>query len=149
MSDERVLLASDNERLSMTAGTQVPAVSFVVRGLRVLSIVAGGACGFAWARSVIARRRATSVLTDRQVEILTLVARGMSSKEIALYEGISANSVDTHIRRARVALGVSTRAAAAAAVSGRDQTAAPARPRRSATRSRATTTSLTSSSNGT
>jgi len=124
-----------------------------VRRLRLLWILAGGAFGFTWARRVMERRAASSLLTERQVEILTLVARGMSSKEIALHEGISANSVDTHIRRARIALGVGTRAAAAAAVSGRevggrDQTATPARPRRSATRSRAVTTSLTSSSNG-
>jgi DNA-binding CsgD family transcriptional regulator len=124
-----------------------------VRPLRVVWILAGGAFGFTWARRVIKRRAASSLLTDRQLEILALVARGMSSKEIALHEGISANSVDTHIRRARLVLGVSTRAAAAAAVSGRevregDQTGTPARPRRSATRSSAITTSLTSSSNG-
>jgi len=110
-------------------------------------MLVGGACGYTWARTVIDRRAPAPVLTERQAEILALVARGMSTKEIALYEGISPNSVDTHIRRARVALGVTSRAAAAAAVSGRDQTATPARPRRSATRSSATTTSDTSASN--
>ncbi|TMB63401.1 MAG: helix-turn-helix transcriptional regulator [Chloroflexi bacterium] len=121
----------------------------VVRGTGLAWLVVGGACGYAWARQVIASRDLPSGLTARQTEILTLVARGMSSKQIALHEGISRNSVDTHIRRARRALGVNSRAAAAAAVSGRDHTATPARPRPSATRSSAATTSVTRSSNGT
>jgi DNA-binding CsgD family transcriptional regulator len=60
--------------------------------------------------------RSRPVLTDRQVEIIRLVARGMSSKEIAQHEGISLHSVNTHVRRARSILGVGTRAAAVAVV---------------------------------
>ena len=55
-------------------------------------------------------------ITDRQTEILRLVALGMTSKEIARHEGISLNTVNTHVRRARGALGVSTRAAAVAVI---------------------------------
>jgi DNA-binding CsgD family transcriptional regulator len=55
-------------------------------------------------------------ITDRQAEILRLVARGMTSKEIARHEGISLHTVNTHVRRARVVLGVGTRAAAVALV---------------------------------
>ena len=55
-------------------------------------------------------------ITDRQSEILRLVARGMTSKEIARHEGISLNTVNTHVRRARRALGVGTRAAAVAVI---------------------------------
>ena len=55
-------------------------------------------------------------ITERQTEILRLVARGMTSKEIARHEGISLHTVNTHVRRARGALGVGTRAAAVAKV---------------------------------
>jgi DNA-binding CsgD family transcriptional regulator len=55
-------------------------------------------------------------ITDRQTEILRLVARGMTSKEIARHEGITLNTVNTHVRRARTSLGVATRAAAVAVV---------------------------------
>ena len=111
-------------------------------------LVIGGVLGFTWARGVLATRRRRGV-SDRQAEILELVARGMSTKEIALHEGISEHSVNTHIRRATRTLGVGTRAAAVAVVRGSPQAGVPARPRRSPTRSRAVTISPTSSSNGT
>ncbi|HEY6957897.1 MAG TPA: helix-turn-helix transcriptional regulator [Candidatus Limnocylindria bacterium] len=116
----------------------------------VLWLVLGGFVGWSWARGVLESRAASDGLTDRQAEILTLVASGMSSKEIALHTGISEHSVNTHIRRATRTLGVGTRAAAAAVVTRkRRQAGTPARPRRSATPSSAVTTSATSSSNGT
>ena len=57
-----------------------------MRGTGLAWLVVGGACGYAWARQVIASRDLPSGLTARQTEILTLVARGMSSKQIALHE---------------------------------------------------------------
>ena len=81
----------------MTAGTQVPAV-LISMSSRI------------W-------------ITDRQSEILLLVARGMTSKEIARHEGISLHTVNTHVRRARSALGVGTRAAAVAAIVRRRRSA--------------------------
>ncbi len=113
-------------------------------------LVIGGLCGWVWARRVVGAPARPAGLTDRQAEILSLVGRGLSTKEISRREGLSPYSVETHIRRARRTLGVTTRAAAAAAVSaGSRQAAVPARPRRSATPSRAATVSATSSSNGT
>ena len=133
----------------MTAGTQVPAVRSRVSGRGLLWLVLGGLLGWSWARGVLEARAAPGV-SGRQAEILALVARGMSSKEIAAHIGISEHSVNTHIRRATRTLGVGSRAAAAAAVNGnRGQAGTPARPRRSATASRAPTTSATRSSNGT
>ncbi len=110
-------------------------------------IVIGALCGWTYARRVIVLRSHDSVVSRRQSEILALVACGMSTKEIAHREGISEHSVNTHIRRACRALGVPSRAAAVAALG--QAPATPARPRRSATRVRAVTTSPTSSSNGT
>jgi DNA-binding CsgD family transcriptional regulator len=128
-----------------------------VRRRGLLFLIVGGVCGWTWANAVLASRTRRGDLTERQAHILALVARGLSTKEIARREGISANSVNTHIRRARSTLGVSSRAAAAAIVIGRHptveperfQAVTPARPRRSATRARAATISPTSSSNGT
>lgn len=122
------------------------------RALSVVSFVVGGVCGWRWARGVMGRGARPPEITARQAEILALVARGMSSKEIAIHEGISPYSVDTHIRRARGALGVSSRAAAAAMVSAarsRPQAVTPATPRRSATRPSDVTTSPTRASKST
>lgn len=100
-------------------------------------------------RVLLDRSRADFALTDRQIEILWLVARGLTTKEIARREGISPHSVSTHIRRACRTLGVPTRAAAAAIVwRGTDQLVVPARPSRSATSLIAAITSVVSSSNG-
>ncbi len=112
----------------------------------LIAFAIGGACGWRWARGAIGRGVAPAGVTERQAQILSLVARGMTTKEIAVHEGITPYSVDTHIRRARGSLGVSSRAAAAALVAGQ---AVVARPRRSAIRSRAITTSPTISSKGT
>ena len=102
----------------------------MVRALTVVSFVVGGVCGWRWARGVIDPGTHPPEVTRRQAEILTLVARGMSSKEIAIHEGISPYSVDTHIRRARSALGVSSRAAAAALVSPRRSASVDRPPKR-------------------
>ncbi len=109
--------------------------------------VLGGVCGWSWARGVMDAHAERPRVSRRQAQILALVARGMSSKEIARHERISEHSVNTHIRRACRTLGVPSRAAAVAALRGAGQT--PASPRRSPTRSSATTISATSSSNGT
>jgi DNA-binding CsgD family transcriptional regulator len=75
----------------------------------------------------------SAAVTARQLEILRLVARGMTSKEIARHEGISLHTVNTHVRRARRALGVGTRAAAVARIARRrvGYAGTPANPRRS------------------
>ncbi|TMG69819.1 MAG: helix-turn-helix transcriptional regulator [Chloroflexi bacterium] len=117
-------------------------------GRRPASVVLGVLAGYALSRGIIERREAAGGLTDRQREILAAVAAGRTTKEIALELGITPASVNTHIRRARVTLGVPTRAAAAVLVWGQAVTA-PARPRASALSSRARTTSVTRSSNGT
>ncbi len=51
-------------------------------------------------------------LTDREVEVLRLVARGHTAKETGSALGISAKTVDHHIQHIYGKIGVSTRAAA-------------------------------------
>ncbi len=52
-------------------------------------------------------------LTEREVEVVTLLARGLQTKLIAEVLGISAKTADRHIEHAYRKIGVSTRAAAA------------------------------------
>ncbi|HEX2043897.1 MAG TPA: HD domain-containing phosphohydrolase [Acidimicrobiales bacterium] len=60
------------------------------------------------------RRRRTQVagLTDREIEVLALVAAGQSIKEIARTLTISPKTADAHIQHIYTKLGVSTRAGA-------------------------------------
>ena len=51
-------------------------------------------------------------LTQREVEVLGLLARGLQTKQIANALGISPKTADTHIQNGYRKIGVSTRAAA-------------------------------------
>ncbi|TMG46118.1 MAG: helix-turn-helix transcriptional regulator [Chloroflexi bacterium] len=118
-----------------------------MHGQRTASLLLGLVAGYVFSRRVLDRRAVEGALTDRQREILRAVAAGRTTKEIASEFGITPASVNTHIRRARMSLGVPTRAAAAARVTGQ-VLVVPWRPRRSAAASMARTTSATRSSNG-
>jgi len=50
-------------------------------------------------------------LAGRQLQIVRLIARGLTNKEIAVSLGISTATVKTHLRFAFAAAGVHTRAA--------------------------------------
>ena len=52
-------------------------------------------------------------LTDREVDVLRLVARGLATKQVARLLGISVKTADRHIQNGYAKIGVSTRAAAA------------------------------------
>jgi DNA-binding response OmpR family regulator len=54
-----------------------------------------------------------TVLTDREIEMLTWVARGKTSADIARITGLSKRTVDFHLDNARVKLGAATRIEAA------------------------------------
>jgi HD-GYP domain-containing protein (c-di-GMP phosphodiesterase class II) len=62
---------------------------------------------------VTRRREGPAGLTAREVEVLTLVARGLSSKEIAKQLVISPKTVSNHIEHIYTKTGASARAAAA------------------------------------
>ncbi len=59
------------------------------------------------------RRGRAADLTDRQVEVLRLVAAGMSNREIANHLVISRRTAEHHVQDIYLKIGVSTRAAAA------------------------------------
>jgi len=52
-------------------------------------------------------------LTEREAEVVALLARGLQTKQIARALGISAKTADRHVQNAYAKIGVSTRAAAA------------------------------------
>lgn len=58
------------------------------------------------------RRSGPAGLTPREVEVLILIARGASTRQVARRLGITANTAGTHIERIYVKAGASTRAAA-------------------------------------
>ncbi len=65
-------------------------------------------------RRVPRRRNGVAGLTSREIEVLRLLARGRSTKEIAVQLLVSQRSVEHHIERIYAKAGVRTRAAAAA-----------------------------------
>jgi len=58
------------------------------------------------------RHARPSGLTDRETEVLVLVARGLQTKQVAGVLGISAKTADHHLEHAYAEIGVSMRAAA-------------------------------------
>lgn len=58
------------------------------------------------------RREAAAGLTEREIEVLRLIARGHANKNIAVFLRISQKTVDHHIQHIYDKVGVSTRAAA-------------------------------------
>jgi len=52
-------------------------------------------------------------LSDREVEVLTLIARGHSNREVATRLSISAKTVGHHVAHIYAKIGVTTRPAAA------------------------------------
>jgi DNA-binding NarL/FixJ family response regulator len=52
-------------------------------------------------------------LTDREAQVIALLARGRRTKQVARALGISVKTADRHIQNAYAKIGISTRAAAA------------------------------------
>ena len=57
-------------------------------------------------------RSAPSGLTEREVEVLRLVARGMTNKEVAASLDIATKTAGNHVQHIFEKIGVTTRAAA-------------------------------------
>jgi DNA-binding NarL/FixJ family response regulator len=76
---------------------------------------AGGRCFPPALRDHIAARGRTKPLTPREVEVLDLVRRGLSNREIGLALGISENTAKYHLKALLAKLEVADRAEAVAA----------------------------------
>jgi DNA-binding NarL/FixJ family response regulator len=64
-------------------------------------------------RKAPARREWPAGLTDREVDVLRLIARGSSNREAAEALGVSPKTVGHHVQHVYSKIGVSTRAGAA------------------------------------
>ena len=58
------------------------------------------------------RRVGPAGLTPREIEVLTLIARGASTRQVAHTLGITAKTAETHIERIYTKTGASTRSTA-------------------------------------
>ncbi len=63
-------------------------------------------------RASLAERERRPTLTDREIEVLSLVRRGLRNREIAVSLGISEETVQSHIKNILVKLDVQDRTAA-------------------------------------
>ncbi|MGA8016879.1 MAG: helix-turn-helix transcriptional regulator, partial [Candidatus Dormiibacterota bacterium] len=80
-------------------------------------------------RSPILDRLATGgALTDRELQVARVAARGTSSAEIAVQLGLSVRTIENHLQQAYSKLGVRSRAELSA-VLNQVEPAAPAAPR--------------------
>jgi DNA-binding NarL/FixJ family response regulator len=107
-----VFLTALTDRDSELKGRQLGAddyvtkpIDFDVLGTIIAARLAGVARTEIWPKQVD--------LNDREVEVLTWVARGKTSAEIAQICGLSKRTVDFHIDNARTKLGAATRIQAA------------------------------------
>jgi HD-GYP domain-containing protein (c-di-GMP phosphodiesterase class II) len=82
-----------------------------VRAGRLDQVAANAVLEAAGHRS-LARRKGPSGLTDREIEVLALLARGLVNKEIARRLDLSPKTVSRHVENVYAKIGVGTRAAA-------------------------------------
>lgn len=71
------------------------------------------------------RQRHAAGLTAREVEVLGLLARGLTTRQISRQLGISAKTADHHVQHIYAKTGVTTRAAATLFAMQHDLVAAP------------------------
>jgi DNA-binding NarL/FixJ family response regulator len=81
--------------------------------------MAGGRYFPATIANVLAGRASRHPLSDREIEVLTMIVRGRTNKEIAGDLGISENTVKFHTTRIFEKLGVMDRVQAATAAIAR------------------------------
>ncbi len=117
----RVLAAADSYRAMREARPYRPALDEAAATRALLDDVASGRLDRDAARAVLDAAGATAPrlpgwpcgLTDREVEVLRLVARGSSNKQIGADLGISPRTVQHHVAHLYAKIGVGSRAGAA------------------------------------
>jgi HD-GYP domain-containing protein (c-di-GMP phosphodiesterase class II) len=117
----RVLAAADVYQALSEHRAHRPALNKADREQAMLAEVTAGRLDDQAVRAVLvaaghrARTRATrpAGLTEREVEVLNLLARGKSNKEMAKQLSISAKTVGSHVEHIYTKIGASTRGAAA------------------------------------
>jgi HD-GYP domain-containing protein (c-di-GMP phosphodiesterase class II) len=108
------LLESRPYRLAISAEQAAHQLRVEVRGLRLDGEAVDAVLSAAAGRSASSRPKRThpAGLSEREIEVLRLLARGLPDKEIARALVVSARTVHHHVEHIYNKLGVSTRAAA-------------------------------------
>jgi DNA-binding NarL/FixJ family response regulator len=107
-----VFLTALADRDNELRGRRLGADDYVTKPIdfdRLVFIIRARLAGIARAKQMPKRVR----LNDRQIEVLTLVARGKTSNEIGRKLHLSKRTVDFHINNARIKLDATTRTEAA------------------------------------
>lgn len=92
-------------RASLDAG----ALSYVVKGAdlsELITAIREAAAGRRYLSSQVRRARSARSLTQREVEVLTLVAQGRTSRQAARVLSISTRTVEHHRQRMMLKLGI-------------------------------------------
>jgi DNA-binding NarL/FixJ family response regulator len=106
-----VFLTALTDRHNELKGRRLGADDYITKPIdfeRLVLIIEGRLAGVAHSRIWPKRVK----LNEREIEILTLVARGKTSLEIARKLKLAKRTVDYHVDSARMKLGAQTRAAA-------------------------------------
>jgi HD-GYP domain-containing protein (c-di-GMP phosphodiesterase class II)/DNA-binding CsgD family transcriptional regulator len=117
----RVLAAADDYRTSVEPRRHRPGLPAAQAASRLESEVRAGRLDPDAVAAVLAaagcggprRRTGAAGLTPRQVDVLRLVSRGLSNREVARRLGLSPRTVDRHVADLYERIGTSSRAAAA------------------------------------
>jgi DNA-binding NarL/FixJ family response regulator len=111
-----VVLSATENRLEVERALELGAQAYLFKSVTNDEILS--ALGRVLAGEVVApsfgapRSEEPETLTERQREVLQLLARGVSNKEIAAQLGLAENTVKVHLAQCYRVLGVSTRTAA-------------------------------------
>ena len=99
-------------RPARTAGEAVALMQEDVRAGRLDRAAVDAVLSAAGAAAAPARRRDPSGLSEREIEVVRALARGLSNKEIARVLGVSPKTIDNQAQSIYLKLGVRTRAGA-------------------------------------
>ena len=116
----RILAAADACRAMTEPRSHRPALSLKAAAAELRKDVRSGRLELDAVDAVLAaagqapakRRTGPSGLTPREIEVLTLIARGASTRQVARTLGITARTAGTHIERIYAKIGASTRSTA-------------------------------------
>jgi len=98
-------------RPALTAGAATDALRAEARAGRLATDAVNAVLTAAGVRRA-KRRSGPSGLTEREIEVLVLIARGASNKQVARILGITPKTAGTHIERIYTKIGASTRSTA-------------------------------------